>query len=471
MVRIWGQFVQLLYRQTVFVLTILFCIGIGIAMSNMQHLASELIKSQALKNAAQYAQALREARTLYSADAVSPATSTGAVVATHDYAMAPGTIPLPATFLIELGERIRTMQSGVSVRLYSDYPFPWRKETGGPKDKFEQAALKALRQSPDWPYYQQEMIGDRPVFRYAEADILRPSCVECHNSYPGTPKTDWKLGDVRGVLEIIQPLDAITQQVESGLRDTSIMLTGLSVLGISGLTLVMGRLRQTSKELERRVIERTAELQEEQEKSEQLLLSILPKLIAERLKSGENPIANDFPEASILFADLVGFTILSQQMAPEDLVQLLSVVFSVFDGLCDRHQLEKIKTIGDAYMVVGGLPSFRHDHTESVAAMALDMQHEIAQLNIDYQINLSLRIGINVGPVVAGVIGQKKFIYDLWGDAVNVASRMESHSLPGKIHVTEKVYHCLKGQFQFEARGIIPIKGKGEMRTYFLTGR
>ncbi|NJO47882.1 MAG: DUF3365 domain-containing protein [Oscillatoriales cyanobacterium RM2_1_1] len=467
-VQVWRQFVQLLYRQTILILTLLFCIGIGVAMSNMQHLTSQLIASQALTNSKQYAQALREARTLYSSDVVLPATATGQVRATHDYLMATGSIPLPATFLIELGERIRTSQSGVSVHLYSDYPFPWRKTTGGPRDQFEQDALQQLRKNPDFPYYQKQTLMGRPVFRYAEADILRPSCVECHNTYPGTPKTDWKVGDVRGILEITQPLDIISQQVQSGLRETSVMLTGLSVLGISGLTIIMGRLRQTSKELERQVHVRTSELQDEKEQSERLLLSILPELIARRLKSGENTIADGFAEASILFADIVGFTALSQQMNPEALVDLLNTVFSAFDQLCDRHQLEKIKTIGDAYMVVGGLPSFRKNHLEAVAEMALDMQREIDRFNLHYHTNLSIRVGINLGPVIAGVIGQKKFIYDLWGDAVNVASRMESHGIPGRVQVTEAVYERLKDRFQFESRGIIPIKGKGEMRTYFL---
>ncbi|NES08387.1 MAG: adenylate/guanylate cyclase domain-containing protein, partial [Okeania sp. SIO2F4] len=209
----------------------------------------------------------------------------------------------------------------------------------------------------------------------------------------------------------------------------------------------------------------------EQEKSEQLLLNILPQPIAEKLKQGKQNIADGFAEVTILFADLVGFTELSENINPPQLVDLLNEIFSCFDELTDRYYLEKIKTIGDAYMVVGGLPEPRVDHAEAIAEMALDMQTAIAYFNQKNNIQLSMRIGINTGPVIAGVIGRKKFIYDLWGDAVNTASRMESHGLPDKIQVTESTYYYLKGKYIFDARGTIMIKGKGKMNTYFLVDR
>ncbi len=471
----WENLTSLLYRRTILVLTLLCCIATGVAMWNMSRLTSNLIESQALQNATLYAQSLKESRTLYTSEVVNRLTGSPEVTVTHNYVMSPGAIPLPATYLIELGERIRQMKAGVSVRLYSDYPFPSRQDTGGPRDEFEQTALQMLKKDPDQPFFRFENFQGRASFRYAQADIMRPSCVGCHNTYPGTPKTDWKVGDVRGVLEITQPLDMITQKVKVGLQETSLMLIGLSILAISGLTLVIGRLRQTSKELEQRVIERTAELQEanielsnEQEKSERLLLSILPQPIATRLKEGESNIADDFAEATILFADIVGFTTLSQQISPEKLVKMLNHIFSDFDYLCDRYELEKIKTIGDAYMVVGGLPNPRNNHAESIALMALSMQQKIAQFNAKNHTNINIRVGINSGPVVAGVIGKKKFIYDLWGDAVNTASRMESHGIAGEIQVTEETYEILKDKFIFEERGFIEIKGKGKMKTYFL---
>jgi adenylate cyclase len=209
-------------------------------------------------------------------------------------------------------------------------------------------------------------------------------------------------------------------------------------------------------------------LKVEQAKSEKLLLNILPAAIADRLKVNPQSIADGFAESTVLFADLVGFTELSGRVSPQELVARLNAIFSRFDALMEQHGLEKIKTIGDAYMVVGGLPAPRRDHARAVALAALDMQQAIAAINQETGENLSMRIGINSGPVVAGVIGIKKFTYDLWGDTVNVASRMESHGAPGQIQVSATTYALLKDEFEFEARGPITIKGKGEMLTYWL---
>ena len=205
--------------------------------------------------------------------------------------------------------------------------------------------------------------------------------------------------------------------------------------------------------------------------AEKLLLNILPEPIATKLKQSPEPIADRFPEVTILFADLVNFTELSSHISPLKLVNLLNEIFSTFDRLVEKHGLEKIKTIGDAYMVVGGLPTFRPDHAEAIADMALDMQTAMSEFQRDRSDPFQVRIGINTGPVVAGVIGIKKFIYDLWGDAVNVASRMESHGLPDQIQVSDRTYHYLKEHYILEERGQISIKGKGEMVTYWLKGK
>ncbi|MEG3881123.1 adenylate/guanylate cyclase domain-containing protein [Microcoleus sp. herbarium7] len=231
-------------------------------------------------------------------------------------------------------------------------------------------------------------------------------------------------------------------------------------------------------ELEFRVEERTNALNEtlkalqyQQEQSESLLLNILPEEIANRLKRGDSTIADTFADVTVLFADIVGFTQLSSQVSPTQLVALLNDIFSTFDNLAERHGLEKIKTIGDAYMVVGGLPIPRADHAVAIAEMALDMLDAIAEFSHTHNQNLSIRIGINTGPVVAGVIGIKKFIYDLWGDTVNTASRMESHGKPGCIHVTSTTYQLLQEKYFFESRGAIEVKGKGKMNTYLLQCR
>lgn len=209
----------------------------------------------------------------------------------------------------------------------------------------------------------------------------------------------------------------------------------------------------------------------ERERSERLLLNILPKAIAERLKREKSIIADQFAEATVLFADIVGFTQLSSKISAAELVVLLNCMFSMFDELTEQHGAEKIKTIGDAYMVAAGLPTHRSDHAQAIANLALDMQKAIAEFNAEQNQSFSIRIGINTGPVVAGVIGLKRFIYDLWGDTVNVASRMESHGLAGSIQVSETTYQCLKEQYLFQKRGTIQVKGRGEMTTYFLIGK
>jgi guanylate cyclase len=203
----------------------------------------------------------------------------------------------------------------------------------------------------------------------------------------------------------------------------------------------------------------------ERERSERLLLNVLPKPIAERLKAGESLIADASDEAGVLFADIAGFTPMSGEMVPEEIVQLLDRVFTVFDAIAEEHRMEKIKTIGDAYMAASGLLASDDHHAEHLAEMAIAMQREARAIGA-----VELRIGIDIGPVVAGVIGRKKFIYDLWGDTVNTASRMESHGIPGTIQVTERAHIRLASAFEFVDRGMIEVKGKGPMRTYLLVG-
>jgi class 3 adenylate cyclase len=213
------------------------------------------------------------------------------------------------------------------------------------------------------------------------------------------------------------------------------------------------------------------ELDLEREKSERLLLNVLPGSIAARLKQTEGVIADGFAEVTVLFADIVDFTSRSERIAPEQVVEVLNDLFSAFDRLARQRGLEKIKTIGDSYMVVGGLPDPRPDHAEAVAEMALAIRAEVAGHVDPGGQSLQVRIGIDTGPVVAGVIGTSRFSYDLWGDTVNTASRMESHGVPGCIQVTARTYQRLRDFYRFERRGPIPVKGKGDIVTYLLEGR
>jgi class 3 adenylate cyclase len=246
--------------------------------------------------------------------------------------------------------------------------------------------------------------------------------------------------------------------VETMLLVTSVILTVL-MLGVVGL--YFKRVTDTAE----------AELMVANERSERLLLNVLPEEIADRLKAGETVIADRAEGVTILFADLVGSTPLAEHLTPDQMVEVLNDIFTPFDDLADDLGLEKIKTIGDAYMVVGGLPTPRPDHVEAIADMALAMRVEMSRHSVEGFGTLQMRYGIHTGSVVAGVIGKRKFSYDLWGDTVNTAARMESHGVPGEIQVTEAVYTSLKDRYQFAIRGPVEIKGKGVMETYFLNER
>lgn len=230
-------------------------------------------------------------------------------------------------------------------------------------------------------------------------------------------------------------------------------------------------IKRYSEGLEILVDERTKELREAMAQSERLLLNILPQKIAERLKAGSGTIADRIENVSVMFVDIVNFTPLSGGMDPVQVVEFLSAVFDSFDRLMDKHGVEKIKTIGDAYLAVAGVPVPRDDHAIAICHVALDMVMDLEVLAKKYNLPLRARFGINSGPVVAGVLGMKKFAYDIWGDAVNVASRMESHGEPDKIQVSHSTYELAKDAFNFEARGPIKVKGKGDVLSYFLLSR
>lgn len=212
-----------------------------------------------------------------------------------------------------------------------------------------------------------------------------------------------------------------------------------------------------------------AELSVEKELSEALLLNILPRTIIERMRRGETVIADRVDEATILFSDLVDFTRLAANRAPEETVALLGEVFARFDGIAAALGLEKIKTIGDGYMVAGGVPEARADHAAAIAEMALQMLDAIAAAGRDLGEDLQLRIGVDTGAIIAGVIGTQKFLYDVWGDAVNTSKRMETYGLPGRVHVSAATRQALGDKYRFESRGAMEVKGKGSMETFFLS--
>jgi len=240
-------------------------------------------------------------------------------------------------------------------------------------------------------------------------------------------------------------------------------LMGLNIVGVSAFAFTILHYFVRERDLALGLV------RSERERSESLLLNILPKDIVSILKRESRTIADHFDGASILFADVVDFTPMSEKMSPTELVDMLNEIFSYFDDLVDKYDVEKIKTIGDCYMVASGVPRPRPDHAHVLARLALDMREFVNQRTFG-QHKVSLRIGINSGPVVAGVIGRKKFIYDLWGDAVNTASRMESHGSNGTIQITRATYELIKSDFVCEPRGTLYVKGKGEMEAWQIHG-
>lgn len=245
------------------------------------------------------------------------------------------------------------------------------------------------------------------------------------------------------------------------------LVAGFFVMNITGLSTIIFVMLNYFISEKNKALEL---LRIEEEKAHNLLLNILPKEIAEILKNENRTIADYIDGASILFADLVNFTPLTAQMPPVEMVNLLNEIFSSFDTLVEKYDLEKIRTIGDNYMVASGVPRPRPDHAQAMACMALEMINYVGKRPFESNTRIEFRIGINSGPVVGGVIGRKKFVYDLWGDAVNIASRMESQGVPGRIQITSETYELIKDDFICEPRGQIEVKGRGKMETWFLIG-
>jgi adenylate cyclase len=452
----------------------MFCVGVGVALANMSELSMKLIESQALQNAAWSAKAINEAINLYSDEAVSRAQSVDGITVTHNYPIKEGAIPLPSTYALELGWRISAKGDGMLVRLYSDYPFPWRKAEGGPKDEFQREALRYLKQRPNQQFSRLEKNNGHLSLRYAQASIMQSSCVACHNTHPNSPKRNWEVGDVRGVWEVVQPLDGFIAQTQAGLRGTSVMLGGISVLGLSGIALVIGRLRQTTKELEQRVRERTADLARanvDLEKRNALIRQVFgryssDRIVAQLLESPEGlKLGGERRKITILTSDLRGFTSLSERMQPEEVIHILNLYLEQMADVITSYEGTIDEFMGDGILVLFGAPTSREDDTVRAVACACAMQLAMGAVNERMKqmglLPLEMGIGINTGEVVVGNIGsEKRTKYGIVGSQVNLTYRIESYTTGGQILISETTLNDTKsvvkigGQKQVKPKGV-----------------
>jgi class 3 adenylate cyclase len=362
---------------------------------------------------------------------------------------------VPAEILARL-EAVAPMRGSVEFvwdnRTYAIWPVPIRDLDFTNLYGMDVTAERAIVKFPDQ--------NPNPVFRIRWDGTLVYTNPACEDLVAGLGLRigDGLPGGLRdALLEHADAADRETVELQAGSRTYALLPVDVPEFGFVN---VYGTDITAVKERERLARE-----------NERLLLNILPEPIARRLREGEPLIADRFEDVTLLFADIVEFTRLSATMSPGELVGVLNDVFTVFDELVDRYDLEKVKTIGDAYMVVGGMTARADDHTIRVAAMALDLAEAIGRIESAVRLGILFRIGIHCGPVVAGVIGTKKYIYDIWGDTVNLASRMESLCVPGRVQVTQAVMERVAGVFGVEERGLIEVKGKGPMPAYFLLAR
>ncbi|BAZ02238.1 adenylate/guanylate cyclase [Tolypothrix tenuis PCC 7101] len=473
--RVWRFFLSLLFKQTVLILLLLFSIGVGVALANMSSLSTSLIKSQALMNAELQAKSIIDAWNLYSSAGADRARKVKGISVIHNYLIKEGAIPPPATYAIELGKNISEQKAGMAVRLYSDYPYPWRKAEGGPRDDFEKQALTYLRQHPEENNFSRlEKQDGRSLWRYGQSVRMEASCVACHDSDPNSPKRDWQVGDVRGVLAITQSLDSFTEKTNKSLQTTFVMLGGLSVLGLAGLTLVISRLRQTTRELEVRVTERTADLAQantDLEKRNSLIRQVFGRylsdeIVANLLDSPEGlKLGGERRRITILTSDLRGFTAISERSQPEEVITILNIYLEYMADVITQYQGTINEFMGDGILVLFGAPMPKEDDAAKAVACACAMQLAMTAVNERLQHlgfpQLDMGIGINTGLVILGNIGsQKRTKYGVVGSQVNLTYRIESYTTGGEVLISDETLKAagsivqLSGNRQVQPKGV-----------------
>jgi len=471
--RVWERAFHLLLQRITLVLFLMWCVAISIAISNMSELSSNLIRSQAIQNAALSIQTLTQASKLYNTAAVDRAQTVPGIIVTHTYLNEKGAIPLPSTFAIELGQQISEKNAEMSVRLYSDLPFPLRRAKGGARDAFERDALKTLRKNPKEKFSRFEQQNGHLTLRHGEASIMEASCITCHNTHPESPKKDWEVGDVAGVWEISQPLDNFVTKVNQQLKQTFIMLGSISGLGLCGLTLVIGKLRQTAKDLEHRVKERTEDLAAANTDLEQRNLLIRQvfgrylsdTVVATLLESPEGlKLGGERRKITILTSDLRGFTALSESLSPEQVIQILNIYLEHMADVINNYEGTIDEFMGDGILVLFGAPKPRDGDALRAVACACNMQLAMGAVNKKMKNlglpQLEMGIGINTGEVVVGNIGSdKRTKYGIVGSPVNLTYRIESYTSGGQILISEQTLQEVKSNVKIASQKQVQPKG------------
>ena len=473
--RICHRLLGVLLKRIILVLIVLMCVGIAFTWVTVDNLSFQLVELQASKNAEWCIKALQEAIQIYSDDVVSRLDHN--VPVSENYPTIKGAIPPPSTYSIVLGERISKQKGNFRFRVYSDYPFPKREAdgTGGVQDKFDQEAIDYLRNNPNDAYYKIEDYKNRLSMRYTMPILMKASCIACHNTHPESPKTDWRIGDVRGVMELVQPLDNFVEQNEKNIAGLSIKLGGLSVLALFGISLVFGKLRQSTKELEGKVRSRTAQLADANANlesrnglirqvfgrylSNDVVTILLKDAAEEKLKLG-----GERRKITILTSDLRGFTAISERMSPEEVIKILNIYLKYMADVINEYQGTIDEFMGDGILVLFGAPVVRKDDASRAIACACAMQLKMGTVNEQMRQMglpaLEMGIGINTGEVVVGNIGSEtRTKYGIVGNQVNLTYRIESYTTGGQILISETTFQEVKSIVKIAERKEVNVKG------------
>ena len=473
--KICHQLVSFLLKQIILVLIVLTCAGGAIVWVAVDNLSLQLVELQASKNAEWCMKALEEARQVYSDEVVDRIRHD--VPVSENYPLIKGAIPLPSTYSIVLGERISQRQGNFRFRVYSDYPFPNRLKdgTGGPQDQFERDALDYFRNHAASSYYRLENYKNRYSMRYGMPIVMKASCVSCHNTHPQSPKTDWRIGDIRGVMELTQPLDTFIEQNQRNIAGLHLKLGGLSILSLFGISLVVGRLRQSTKELEGKVRSRTAKLAQanvDLEERNGLIRQVFGRYISneivtvllrdaaeEKLKLG-----GERRKITILTSDLRGFTAISERMPPEEVIRILNIYLEYMADTITKYQGTIDEFMGDGILVLFGAPVVREDDATRAVACACAMQLKMGAVNERMKQmglpTLEMGIGINTGEAIVGNIGsEKRTKYGIVGSQVNLTYRIESHTTGGQILISETTFKEVESIVKIAGQKQVTLKG------------